>query len=534
MNVLYRFVLRRTFKGALLWGVIFAVSIAATAIGYNDLYPDLQRRTVLAATFSANTGVAALIGVPFHLELISGFTAWRTLGLLAPIGAIWGLLTAARMFRGEEETGRSEFFLAGQTTMRRAALQTVAALVTSLVLFTAVVTAGIWLGGRSKEIDFGLIDSLIFGATLASLAAVFMAIGFWMSQLAATRRQAAAMSGVAFALFFALRAIGSAVPDARWLLDITPFGWAGHVHPLTENNWPWIVLLLGFAAILTAMGLIVAGRRDMGASLIADRDSAPARTRLLHSAWSAALRLNRSTIIGWMLALAFGGLVFGNFAKPASSLLNGSDALQRFTGELSGVQQAQAAATFMSMGFLICSILLMVMVVALLHTLREDESEGYIDNFLVQPIRRWTLFAGRGTLIALSVLSAALAAGVTCTFASWLQQTGVGTAEIMRAALLAAAPALLLLGVGMALLGWLPRMMTGLLYGYIGWSFLMEMIGTLLNFNRFLLDTSILHHMALLPAAEPRWLTSGLVVTIGGVLGVIGVIRFNQRDIETD
>lgn len=532
--VLYRFVFRQTYKGALLWALIFVVSIVATAIGYHDLYPDPKVRATLAATFSNNTGVMALIGVPYHLETVSGFAAWRTLGLLSPMAAIWGLLTAARLFRGEEESGRSEFFLAGQTTPVRMAAQTLAALAASLLLFILVTTAGIWLGGQGQGLAFGLFESLLFALTLALLAAVFMAVGFWTSQLAATRRQAAAFGGVAFAVFFALRAIGSAVPDARWLLDLTPFGWVQYIHPLTENNWGWLLPLVGATGLLVAAGLVAIARRDMGASLIADRDSAPARTALLHGMWSAALRLNGGAIAGWTLAMGFAGVVFGMFAKPASSILDNSDALQRFTAQLSGAQQTQAAETFMSIGFFMCAVLLMVMVVNLLYTLREDEAEGYLDNFLVQPVRRWWLFAGRVALISGAVVVAALVAGLACTVASQAQQTGVEAGQIMRAALLAAAPALFLLGLGVVLLAVWPRFMTQLLYGYIGWSFLVEMIGTMLGFHRWLLDTSILHHMALLPAAEPRWLATGLIILGGALLASVGIARLNYRDIETD
>ncbi len=530
-GVLYRFVFRRTFKGALIWAFIFGASIAATAIGYSDL--DAGARAALVSTFSKNTGVMVLIGVPYHLEIVSGFTAWRTMGLLAPMATIWGLLTATRYFRGEEESGRSEFFLSGQTTPRRSALQTLASLATGLGLFTIVAAAGIWLGGRGQDSGFDMTGSIIFALTLASLAASFMAVGFWTSQLAATRRQAAAMAGVAFAVFFAMRAIGSAVVDARWLLDLTPFGWAQHVHSLTDNNWPWLLPLAGLTGLLVAAGLWVIGRRDMGASLVADRNTAPAHTGLLGTAWTAALRLNRGALLGWTLAFAFAGLIFGNFAKPASTVLNSSDTLQRFTGEL-GAQQTQAAAAFMGIGFFMCAILAMVMVVGLLNTLREDEASGYLDNFLVQPVRRWRLFTGRGGLVVIALVLAALAAALACIIASQIQQTGVDWWQIMRASLFAIIPAFFLLGLGIALLGFWPRLMTSVLYGYIGWSFLMEMIGTLLHFNRVLLNTSILHHMALLPAAEPRWLTTGLMFGGGIVLVAIGISRLNHRDIEID
>ena len=47
--------------------------------------------------------------------------------ILSVIGGVWALLTATRLLRGEEEEGRWELLLTGQTTRLRAAASDVRA-----------------------------------------------------------------------------------------------------------------------------------------------------------------------------------------------------------------------------------------------------------------------------------------------------------------------------------------------------------------------------------------------------------------------
>ena len=91
------------------------------AAGYDATFPDQASRTKLAASFEHNAGIAALLGPARRLDTVAGFTAWRTMGILTIVGAVWGLLTATRLTRGEEDAGRWELVLAGPTTKRDAA-----------------------------------------------------------------------------------------------------------------------------------------------------------------------------------------------------------------------------------------------------------------------------------------------------------------------------------------------------------------------------------------------------------------------------
>jgi putative exporter of polyketide antibiotics len=65
----------------------------------------------------------------------------------------------------------------------------------------------------------------------------------------------------------------------------------------------------------------------------------------------------------------------------------------------------------------------------------------------------------------------------------------------------------------------------------VAWSFLVELIGGLINASHWLLDTSVLHHMTLAPAVPPDWRTNATVLAVGLASGAVGVFAFSHRDL---
>ncbi len=113
-------VARRTARAAarsgLLWGYVFAVYVASTALTYASTYKTTVQRDRLAALYGSNAATSALVGPAHQLQTVAGFTVWKCLTTLAIVGAVWGLLTGTRLLRGEEEAGRWEMLLSGRTT----------------------------------------------------------------------------------------------------------------------------------------------------------------------------------------------------------------------------------------------------------------------------------------------------------------------------------------------------------------------------------------------------------------------------------
>ena len=68
------------------------------------------------------------------------------------LGAVWGLLTSTRLLRGEEDSGRWELLLAGQTTRRGAAVQALGGLGAGVVVLWALTAVITVLTGRDSKV----------------------------------------------------------------------------------------------------------------------------------------------------------------------------------------------------------------------------------------------------------------------------------------------------------------------------------------------------------------------------------------------
>src|ERR1019366_1644604 len=127
-------------------------------------------------------------------------------------------------------------------------------------------------------------------------------------------------------------------------------------------------------------------------------------------------------------------------------------------------------------------------------------------------------------------------ASTAAGLAGWLgiatQQTDLGFGQLLQAGLNMAPPALLILGLGSLAYGLWPRQAPTITYGLVAWSFLIEVMATVVT-NRWLLDTSVLHHIAAVPAAEPNWTSAAWLTGLAILLAITANILFNRRDLAS-
>jgi ABC-2 type transport system permease protein len=138
-------------RSGAIWGYIFGAAIASSAISYTTIYKTQAQRDALAAAFGSNKATSALFGPAPDLQTVAGFTAFKISMTLMILGAIWGLLTSTRLLRGEEDSGRWELLLTGQTTRRDAAVQALSGLgagVFALWALAAVITVVVGLDSK--------------------------------------------------------------------------------------------------------------------------------------------------------------------------------------------------------------------------------------------------------------------------------------------------------------------------------------------------------------------------------------------------
>ena len=218
----------------MIWGYIFGVFVASSALSYSTFYKTQAERNRLAAAFGSNKASAALFGPAPQLQTVAGFTVLKTFLTLSIVGAVWGLLTSTRLLRGEEDAGRWELLLAGRTTRRRATAQAFAGLLAGLVTLWAITAIIISVTGRSSKVHIAVGAALYFALSLVAGAVMFTTVGALSSQLSSTRRQAAGLAATVLGVSYALRMVADSGIGLHWLIWLSPLGWAEELQPLTS------------------------------------------------------------------------------------------------------------------------------------------------------------------------------------------------------------------------------------------------------------------------------------------------------------
>ncbi len=520
---------RKALRSGALWGLVFGLYVALQASTYASQYKTPASRLALARSLSSSSGLNALVGPAHDLQTVGGFTTWKCLGILTVLGAVWALMLSTKLMRGEEDAGRWELFLAGQTTPRRAVAQALSGLGAGVVVLfglTALVTVAI---GRTHPVHLSSSSAVFFALAVTSGAAMFMAGGALCSQLAASRRQATAYAGTALGLFFALRMVADSTAGLNWLLWATPLGWVEQLQPFTNPRPAVLILIFGLSATMAGLTVTLAGARDLGGSTLPDRSSAKARTSLLTGNVGLTARLIRPTMLGWWAAVAAFGFLLGMVAKQAARSLEASSSAQKILLRLGG--RGAEVKAYLGISFLIIAVFVVLISAGQITAGRREEATGRLEHFLVRPVSRVRWMAGR---LGVAAAAVALGGALAGTFA-WLgaasQHTSVSFSSLLGAGLNTVPAAVCLLGIGALAWGLAPRVASYAVYGVLAWAFLIELLAGIAISNHWLLDTSIFHQFTAAPVQAPNWSSGGAMIATGVVAAALGTVAFAHRDL---
>ena len=520
---------RRAARSAAVWGLLFGLLIFNEAVAYHTSNPTPESREDIVRTFGDNAAFAAILGPARELDTAAGFISWRLLGLLVWVGAIWGLLTATRLLRREEDAGRWELLLAGRTTRGRATAQAIAGLAIGWLVLWALSAAATVAAGSRPAVGFSTAGSLLYATAATASAAMFLAIGALSCQLAATRRQANGLAALAFAAAYLIRLVADSVDGAGWLRWASPLGWIEELQPLTGAQPLALVPIVLLVAGASGLAIVLAGRRDAGAATLARRAPVRARTRLLDSSVLLVVRLERWVALAWVGGLALTGAIFGITARSAAQGNVAIEDIERTVDRL-GADPASATAAWIGYEFLYLAALLAFAAAGQIAAMRSEEADGHLDLLLARPLDRRSWLAGRLGFGAAFVVAAALASG-RAAWAGIGGSGGLGLGPMLQAGLNLIPPALLVLGLGTLLLGVAPRLAMPLLYALVLWSFLIEIVGTSITSSQWLLDTALFTHVGPVPAAPLDWAAMGILTGLAVIAALAGLAAFARRDL---
>lgn len=524
-----RLTAKRAARSGAVWGVLFGLLVFNEAVGYHSNFPTPASRANVVRAFGHNSAFTALMGPARQLDTVGGWVSWRVFWLLILVGAIWGLLMGTRLLRREEDAGRWELMLAGRTSRRQATAQALTGLAAGWAALWALTAACTVAAGSRPDIGFSVWASLFYATAATATAAMFLAIGALASQLAPTRRQANGLAAAAFGVAYLIRMAADSLAGLAWLRWASPLGWVENLHPLTGSKPLAFVPIILLVAATAGAAVTLAGRRDLGAAVLARRQPA-AGTRLLGGSFPLVVRLERWVALAWVGGLALFALIFGVTARSAAGAQVGAGTVEQQVARMGG-HQGGAAGAWIGYEFVYLAAIIAFAAAAQIAGMRAEEADGRLDNLLARHLNRGTWVAGRlGFSVAL-VLATGLAAGLGgwIGVAGW--RSGVGFGMMMQAGLNIAVPALFILGVGTLLYGLVPRLAAPILYTLVLWSFLIEIIGSTITSNHWLLDTAILTHLGPVPATSLHWTAVAWLTGLAVIATLSGLTAFNRRDL---
>ncbi len=328
---------------------------------------------------------------------------------------------------------------------------------------------------------------------------------------------------------YCLRMLGDAGIGLPWLSWLSPLGWVERLSPLTANDPVPLLPIFAAAAVLAVVAVALSGSRDVGSGMLPDRSHRAPRLALLRGQLGLCVRLTRGVDLGWIVALAVTGLIFGLVAQGAGTTLAGSS-VQQVLDKLGATGGGTGA--YLGVVFLIVAALIGFAAAGQIGAARDEEAQGRLDHLLVRPVARTRWLAGRLCVALVFVVACGVVAGLFTLLGATSQHTAISAASLLAAGVNAAVPAVFVLGIGALLLGLWPRAAAAGVYAVLAWSLLIELVGGIGAASHWLLDTSVFHHVASAPAVPVDWAANGWLTAAAGIAALVGAAAFARRDLQ--
>ncbi|TNC51744.1 ABC transporter permease [Mumia zhuanghuii] len=517
---LVRFALRRSGFSLLWWIVGITALYPIQALALEAAYPTQADLDQLAASLSGNAAIIAMAGPEYALDTIGGQTAWQTSAFGAILAGLMSTFLIVRQTRAGEENGADELIRAG--VVGRSATDAAAVVVTTAANLALVVAIAVLLIACGLPAE----GSWALGCACGFTGMVFMGLALIFTQVSSTTRGAWGMSGAAIGLAYALRAAGDVGENAlTWL---SPIGWGQQMRAYADERWWPALLLLGTAVVSVAVARMLHLRRDFGAGLVAPRRG-PATRDWRGGAYELAWRLQRPTVIGWLVGLAFGGAAYGTIGNDVGDLVGDSD----LSGSLTGGQTGGDALTdgFYGSAMIMLAIITAAFGVAVVLRARGEETSGRVEPLLATALHRRTYLASH---VAIAVLASTVGVALAGAATGWMYGVVSGSydriGQLTWAGLTYAPAIWVMIGLTVVLVGFLPRLASWGWLG-IGYAAVVMFFGPLLKFPDWLMNVSPFTHLALVPLDDVAWAPILWLTVIAVALMAAGFLGFRRRDV---
>ena len=405
---LTRFSLKRDWLKLVLWSVTLIVLFGAVAAKFTDIYSSQSSIDEIVKTLKSPSMVS-LFGK------LSGSAPYTTADVFAGEMTVFMAMMAAIMnfsiiiknTRGEEDSGLLEI-------IQSHSVGKLSNLASSLIeLFIINLFIGLFYSIGLQVANLSGTDTngnFLLGLGLGASGFMFAAIAAFLAQLVDNSRSATILSYIVFGIMYIARmSTDVSNPKATWFV---PFGWVEKFSTYQENNWLPVFLMLGLSLILCVAALWVNNHRDIGSGIIATKPGRAKASVFLRGPLSLFWRLNRTSIIVWVVGLMILGFTYGSIFNTIGDILKTNPTMATLFGA-GAIHKANILIIkhFVAILMIVFGVLALFPGIQIINYLKTGEAKGYLELIHSKPVSRNYLFT---SVLVLGILTslAALFAGM--------------------------------------------------------------------------------------------------------------------------
>jgi ABC-2 type transport system permease protein len=526
-GALARMALRRDRIMLPVWIYVLTILVVSTGYSFKGLYKTAASREAVAASISHDAATLAL-GGPLYGDSLGSLTVYKVGAATALAAGLMSIFIVIRHTRADEEAGRLE--LVGSTAVGRNA-----ALASGVLLAAGAngVLALLIFAGQAL-VGFPVAGSAALGLAVGSCGLVFAALAAVAAQLSGSARGARGMSIAVLIAFYLVMSAGAAAGSTgglRWLIWLSPIGWATQFRAYAGDQFLVLLLPLAATAVVTAAAAVLAARRDLGTGLVPPRPGPADAPAGLRTPLALAWRLQRAALSGWVAGALVYGAALGSIARNIGSLLGSTaqvkNAITRL-GAQANISDAYLAAVMGIFGLVAAGYAISVV----LH-LRSDEASERAEPVLATAVGRvnWAFsqFAIAAAGSGLVLVAAGLGTGLSFGLAGG--DLGAQIPRLLGAAFAQWPAVLAVTAVAALLFGLVPEFCVAGGWAALALAAVLVLLGPTLRLAQWVQDISPFTHAPKLPggpvsAAPLAWLAVAAVV-----LAAAGLAGLRRRDI---
>lgn len=529
---LQRFGFRQGLKGALIIGFLVGFMVFIQAYGYKETYPDKASQDQFAQSLSAAPSLGILYGSTDNLsEGANGYIVYRVVAFMSLIIAVWAIMAITKLLRGNEEDGRWEVIRSGGVTATSSTLHVTLGFLYAFLLSFIIGTCLTVLTTSNSDFNMPLHSAVLIGCALFAPALLFVGVGVFVSQLAITRRRALFYGLFPLVITYFIRSIANTNPDFKALLEWTPFGWSMLISPVVSPQALWLLPYI-FLFIVFTIGGIWLAHRDLGSSVIRESKKVKSHFFLLGSPWQLALRQNIWTYVAWGgFSLSMGGIV-ASILNVATDATASSSTLSKSVSALAS-NTSDLKLAFLGAGMIFVVLVLLILATVIMGSIRGDEAKQYLETILVHPKTRTMWLIGRLVLGIVMTLLISFAS-VTLVYFAAPDDLDLDFLKLTAFSISMLGTVIFLMGAGTLMYGVLPRITVISMYLIICWSFIIDLVSSVIKLDEIILQSSLFHYMTFNLADWPDWKTFAWLTILGIIMAAIGIVRFTKRDLTSE